>query len=433
MPRDRHGEQAPPADVAERGRARGAAPAAVHDPQRRAPGRRDLLEPDVRAGGVPRGGGLRDRLLVLRDGDVVGDRPLRPRLPAELVGVRGRGAREGGERREQEAPPHGAGRYGSGAGADWPGVQVHGPPSCAVSRCVRNRTIGPGEGGRLTHTRRSTCATGVLISRCSRRCSRARSARRRRPAPRRSRSPTAETPAPAAAPSRSAPCARRSSAANTAAGADTIGFSDEVSEIFVDGALPDVSGTTAIDGGGLVGLAGDGTGVDGLRLTGSGSTVTGLSIAGFGGDGVRLAGGGGHTLKGTSIDAGGNAVAVAAPGNTVGGVEEGEGNTLAGTGGDGVSVLSGTGNRIRGNGISPPRGSASTSPPTVRRRTTRSTRTPAPTACRTSRRSPPSPPATSASTSPPRCRPRRRRPTRSTSTPRPAAPAQAASTWAAPR
>ena len=145
-------------------------------------------------------------------------------------------------------------------------------------------------------------------------------------------------------------------AANTAAGADTIGFSDEVSEILVDGALPDVSGTTAIDGGGLVGLAGDGTGVDGLRLTGSGSTVTGLSIAGFGGDGVRLAGGGGHTLKGTSIDAGGNAVAVAAPGNTVGGVEEGEGNTLAGTGGDGVSVLSGTGNRIRGNGISLPAG-----------------------------------------------------------------------------
>ena len=145
-------------------------------------------------------------------------------------------------------------------------------------------------------------------------------------------------------------------AANALAGADTIGFSEEVFDVSLESALPDVTGTATIDGGDSVTVFGDSSAFDGLRLTGSGSTITGLTISNFGGDAVRLAGTGGHSLLGTTIeDAGGHAVAVASSGNTIGGVT-GEGNTVIGAGGDGVSVLSGTGNRIRGNAMSGPAG-----------------------------------------------------------------------------
>ncbi len=137
-----------------------------------------------------------------------------------------------------------------------------------------------------------------------------------------------------------------------------------VPQIVPGAPLPDVTGTTTIDGstqpGGWVELAGNAAGVsDGLTLAGSGDTVRGLVINGFAGRetvaganfipgtaGLVLAGIGGHVIVGNRIGttAGGSDPA----GNAVGVVIRSSGNRVGGIAGS-TAPCSGDCNLVSGN------------------------------------------------------------------------------------
>ncbi len=137
--------------------------------------------------------------------------------------------------------------------------------------------------------------------------------------------------------------------------------------VTIDGyTQPGAAANTAADGfnGVLpVRLAGNsaGSGVNGLLITGGGSTVRGLMITGFNGDGVELSGLGGNVIEGCLIgidaagtDQGNNANGVYIIGsadNLVGGVTPTARNVISGNNSDGIEIsgASATGNLVLGN------------------------------------------------------------------------------------
>ncbi len=173
-------------------------------------------------------------------------------------------------------------------------------------------------------------------------------------------------------------------AANALAGADTIEFAVGAGTPTINvgiGGLPVISQPVTISGntGGAtrIELNGTGTlaGVDGLSISGGGSTVRGLVINRFAGDGIELAGSGGNKVEGSFIgtDATGtvtdpdgiplngdelgngrNGVRVnSSPGNTVGGTAAAARNVISGNIFSGVSIDAGgaSGNLVQGNFI----------------------------------------------------------------------------------
>lgn len=130
--------------------------------------------------------------------------------------------------------------------------------------------------------------------------------------------------------------------ANTFTGQDTINFAiagSGVQTINLLSALPAVTDAVIIDGTTQTGYGGiplielngasAGSTANGLFITAGNSAVRGLAINRFGQAGIRLETGGG---------------------NTIGGVNAGEGNAIANNG-DGITIEQGTGNRILGNAI----------------------------------------------------------------------------------
>ena len=173
--------------------------------------------------------------------------------------------------------------------------------------------------------------------------------------------------------------------ANANPGLDTIQFTIPaagVQTILTLSALPDVTGPTIIDGYTqpnsscntlatgdnavlLIELNGNNTILNGLRITGGGSTVRGLVINRFTYSGLAMDTNGGNTIQGNFL--GTNAAGTAAlpnatagvnitagsPNNLVGGTQPCNRNLISGNGqvGVNISVTSATGNMVQGNYI----------------------------------------------------------------------------------
>ncbi len=150
--------------------------------------------------------------------------------------------------------------------------------------------------------------------------------------------------------------------ANSTVGKDTIEFT--VTEVEVTGALPNITEAVTIDGSDPAGDPGveiwmDTEGFfDGIRVTGSGSTIEGLAVGGFS-DGIALVGNEnkacgnylGTGLDGTTPEANrvGIEVAVESEGNKIGAsCPAGDGNLISGNGWFGV-IDNGAGTEIRRN------------------------------------------------------------------------------------
>jgi CSLREA domain-containing protein len=166
--------------------------------------------------------------------------------------------------------------------------------------------------------------------------------------------------------------------ANALAGLDHIAFAIGSGErrISVSSALPTITDPVIIDGSTQPGFAGtpivelDGSGakseVDGLTITGGGSTIRGLVINGFSGNGVVLGGSVGNVLEGnyigtdvagtTAIGNGNAGVLIEGANNRIGGTTAAARNVISGNQGNGVGgiMLSGSGaagNTVQGNYI----------------------------------------------------------------------------------
>ncbi len=166
--------------------------------------------------------------------------------------------------------------------------------------------------------------------------------------------------------------------ANANAGADIITFNISpggVQTIAPTSALPTISGPVTIDGTTQLGYSGTplielsgasagGSGintVDGLRITGGGSTVLQLAINRFSGDGIELNGASGNIVEGCYIgtDLGGmldqgnvqyGVNIVASTNNTIGGATADKRNVISGNNFGGVQIDFGT-NIVQGNYI----------------------------------------------------------------------------------
>jgi len=136
-------------------------------------------------------------------------------------------------------------------------------------------------------------------------------------------------------------------------------------------ALPDLTSGVSIDGTSQPGYGGTpiivlsgalaGSGVNGLTLTGSSSTVQGLVINNFGGNGIELDQGGdtvsgnwiGVAASGTTAAGNSTGIFVTSAGNTIGGTTAGARNVISGNTGNGVIIVgdNSNGNLIEGNYI----------------------------------------------------------------------------------
>jgi parallel beta-helix repeat protein len=137
--------------------------------------------------------------------------------------------------------------------------------------------------------------------------------------------------------------------------------------------LPEVSGTTTIDGTTqrdfgttpIIVLDGTqaGTGVSGLSISAGGSTVRGLVIQQFDVNGIHVTASGGNTIVGNYIgtdvtgllDRGNAAHGIHIDSdtgaNTIGGVTEAERNLISGNGANGIFLQTSSANTIWGNYI----------------------------------------------------------------------------------
>lgn len=160
--------------------------------------------------------------------------------------------------------------------------------------------------------------------------------------------------------------------ANSSAGADTIEFNITGSApyiINVASALPDITDPVTIDGATQPGYAGTpivvlngtnaGANVNGLTITGGGSTIRGLVINRFSRHGIRVETGSGNIIEGNYIgtDATGTidqgnlsfGISIVSSNNRVGGVFAGTGNLISGNEFGGVIIGLGTGAPLTGN------------------------------------------------------------------------------------
>lgn len=153
--------------------------------------------------------------------------------------------------------------------------------------------------------------------------------------------------------------------ANASAGLDSIDFSGLSTgqhTINILSALPTITEPIILDGSthpdGLIEMVGPtNVVVDGLNISGGGSSVTGFTIYGFRGDGINLNGSGGNLIYGnfigrvSSVSNVGSGIHIAgSPNNVVGGTVTGQRNVLSGNGTDGIRIDSGaTGNQVIGN------------------------------------------------------------------------------------
>ncbi len=170
-------------------------------------------------------------------------------------------------------------------------------------------------------------------------------------------------------------------AANASAGADTIAFAlTGTTTISPTASLPTVTDPVVIEGTtqpgydttpvvAIDGTSAGGATVNGLTITGGGSTVRALSIGHFSGAGIRLSGGGGNRVEschigmapdGLTAAPNGAGVYVLSADNVIGGTTFAQGNIISanftlppGTSGAGVrlSGSSATGNSVVGNDI----------------------------------------------------------------------------------
>ena len=150
-------------------------------------------------------------------------------------------------------------------------------------------------------------------------------------------------------------------AANNTSGVDTITFNIAgvgVRTISIASQLPEITEAVIIDGQSNPNFAGtpviqlDGTAagaVDGLIISGGGSTIRGLIISNFAGTGIALSGLGGNTIEsnwigtdntGTAGASNSIGILVSSSGNIIGGTTAGSGNVIAFNSGAGIEIAS---------------------------------------------------------------------------------------------
>lgn len=135
------------------------------------------------------------------------------------------------------------------------------------------------------------------------------------------------------------------------------------------GASPNTNGPGAVDNAvRLIEVNGAsnpvGAGLDGLRISGGGSTIQGLIVTRFEGSGIVLATGGGNVIAGNLVGGDVNAPSqqangldgisiINSPGNTIGGATPADRNRFVGNGANGIAIsgASATGNSVLGNFI----------------------------------------------------------------------------------
>ena len=148
-------------------------------------------------------------------------------------------------------------------------------------------------------------------------------------------------------------------AANNTAGVDTITFNIAgagVRTISIASQLPEITEAVIIDGQSNPNFSGtpviqlDGTAagaIDGLIISGGGSTIRGLIISNFAGTGITLSGLGGNTIESNwiGVDGTGTAgasnslgISVSSSGNIIGGTTAGTGNVIAFNSGAGIEI-----------------------------------------------------------------------------------------------